>query len=261
MPKTEPNGTPSAFEVMVESSVPVSQAVAVADEADSTPMVATTWIQEPTFEAQEVQFPRLRLGQGLTPEVAEGNAKMGQWLLSGYEALDEVSVIPLMLGRTRFKRQDPSNRESPVGCQSPDGVQGYGNPGIPCKGCSFAKWKPSGLNGKNSPPDCTITYRYAVWVVEHESIAEVIFQRTSEQYAYFINNLVQRYKFGGFAIRLTSTMKANGQRRWAEPQLKLAPITPAMLAAAGNLIPGNEARWGEEPPEDAGILDAESIPF
>jgi hypothetical protein len=254
------NGAASQFETMVEGTVPPSQAMEVADDADTTPIVATTWLQEPTYEANEVQFPRLRLGQGLTPEVAEGSAKMGQWLLAGYEALDEVTIIPLMMGRTRFKRKDPANRDSPVGCQSPDGVQGYGDPGIKCKGCAFAKWKPAGQNGKNSPPDCTITYRYAAWVAEHESIAEVIFQRTSEQYAYFINNLQQRYKFGGFAIKLTSTMKSNGQRRWAEPQLKLAPVTQAMKAAAGTLIPGNEEQWDDEAPEESEVLDATSVP-
>jgi hypothetical protein len=244
---------------MVEGEVP-STAIAETAE-DQTPAIATTWIQEPTFEANEVGFQRLRLGQGLTPEVAEGNAKMGQWILSGYEALDEATVIPLMLGRTRFKRKDPANRDSPVGCQSPDGVQGYGDPGILCKGCPEAKWQPGGPNGKNLPPACTITYRYAVWVVEHETVAEVIFQRTSEQYAYFINNLVQRYKFGAFAIRLTSTIKATGTRRWAEPQLKLAPITPAMRAAAGALIPGNEASWEDEAPDDAEVIESQSVPL
>lgn len=261
MPKdTDKNGAndSSAFETMVEGTVPESQALEVVD--DQAPQVATTWTAEPTFEANEVQFPRLRLGQGLTPEVAEGSARMGQWILSGYEALDEATIIPLMVGRTRFKRKDPNDRESPVGCSSPDGVQGYGDPGIACKGCVFAKWRPGGPNGKNLPPECTLTYRYAVWVVEHESVAEVIFQKTSEQYAYFINNLQQRYGFGKFAIKLTNTMKSNGTRRWAEPQLKLAPVTPAMKAAAGNLIPGNEVSW-DEAPEDSEVLEAESVPF
>jgi hypothetical protein len=255
----EENGA-SPFEAMVDSSAPTRD-VAVPDDDSTAPMIATTWTQQPVYEANEVNFPRLRLGQGLTPEVAEGNAKMGQWLLTGYEPLDSVTVIPMMFGRTRFKRQDPANRESPVGCQSPDGVTGHGSPGGACKLCPCARWKPGGQNGKNLPPDCTLTYRYVVWVVDHETVAEMIFQRTSEQYAYFINNLEQRYKFGKFALKITSTMRTSGQRRWAEPQLKLAPVTPTMLAAAGNLIPGNEVSWESEPPEDSEVLDGQTVPF
>lgn len=262
------NGRPegdatSAFESMVGADVPADRAgaeMAVLDEPERL-QVATTWTETPEFEANEVGFPKLRLGQGLTAEVAEGNAKMGNWLLTGQEPFTEgVTVIPIMFGRTRWKRENPDDRDSKIACQSGDARIGIGNPGGDCKTCPFAKWTPGGGNGKNKPPACTLTYKYAVWVDGAEAIAEITFQKTSETYAHLINNLVQRYGFGKFAIKLTSSFRQNGNRRWAEPVVTVTRLTPSMLAAAGNLIPGNDASsdWGD--PDDAEVYEGSAVP-
>jgi hypothetical protein len=258
----------SAFESMISGDAPDQPLgggdVAVPDEPDRL-AVATQWTETPEFEANEVGFPKLRLAQGLTAEVAEGQAKMGNWLLTGTEPFTEgVTVIPIMFGRTRWKRKNPEDRDSPISCQSGDARTGIGDPGGDCKACPFAKWTPGGANGKNKPPACTLTYKYAVWVDGAEAIAEVTFQKTSETYAHLINNLVQRYGFGKFAVKLTSVNRAVGQRRWSEPQVTLTRLTPAMLEAAGSLIPGNEQAYGSGdwgvPDDAADIVDAEAIP-
>lgn len=255
VPGQEPAEEPTAFEGMVAAESPQGGDLAVQEE-DERVSVPTLWTDKPEFEAGEVGFPKLRLGQGLTPEVAEGNAKMGQWLFTGYEPLDSTVVIPIMFGRTRWKRKDPADRDSPIACQSADGKQGVGDPGGACKGCQFAKWGVRGPNGKSAPPACTITYRYVLWIVDHEAIGEVAFQRTSESYAYLINNLIKKYGFGKFALKFGSITKRGANRMWAEPQISLTKLTPDMLNAAGGLIPGNEVAWDDEAPEDAGYVDA-----
>jgi hypothetical protein len=253
----------SQFETMMGDTLPDKEggAMALPDEPERL-AVTTLWTETPEFEANEVGFPKLRLAQGLTAEVAEGNAKMGNWLLTGTEPFTEgVTVIPIMFGRTRWKRANPEDRESPIACQSGDARVGIGNPGGDCKACPFAKWQPGGANGKNKPPACTLTYKYAVYVTGAETIAEITFQKTSESYAHLINNLVQRYGFGKFAVKLTSVNKAVGQRRWAEPQVMLTRLTAEMKAAAGDLIPGNEYTsddWGE--PDDASVIEGSSVP-
>lgn len=255
----------SQFETMMGGDQPLPDRggdMAVMDEPERL-AVSTMWTETPEFEANEVGFPKLRLAQGLTAEVVERTANVGNWLLTGVEPFAEgVTVIPIMFGRTRWKRENPDDRDSKIACQSGDARLGIGNPGGDCKQCPFARWIPGGANGKNKPPACTLTYKYAVFVTGAGAIAEVTFQKTSETYAHLINNLVQRYGFGKFAVRLTSTQKQNGQRRWAEPQVMLARLTPEMLAEAGNLIPGNEyttEEWGA--PDDADILEGTSVPL
>jgi len=261
--KKEPG--PSAFESMVGAEAPLGGGDLAIPEEAAPLAVGTAWTQDPEFEAGEVGFPKLRLGQGLTPEVAERQADIGDWLLTGQTPFKSITVIPIMFSRTRSKRADPNDRESPVACQSGDAKVGVGDPGMVCKECPFSKWQPGGPNGKNRPPACVLTYRYAVWVVEGEAIAEISFQKTSEQYAYLINNLVQRYGFGKFAVKLTSTIKKGNNRIWAEPQVTLAKLTPDMLRAAGSLIPGNEYAYeGYDAPEDAAeiteIVDSQAVP-
>lgn len=220
--------------VHVPAGTSIDEALAAAEEAPVR--AATSWTDTPEFDADEVGFPRLRLGQGLTAEVAEGHAKMGQWLLSGYDVLDEVTVVPVMFSRDRAKRQDPAKRDSDIVCTSPDGKVGYGDPGGDCKTCPFSKWMTDPKTGRRTPPACQLSYHYAVWVVEHEALAEVVFTRTSEQYAHLINNLTTRFGLGKFALRLTSTVKIGPNRRWAEPQVKLVPLTPDMVEGAIGLI-------------------------
>lgn len=253
----------SAFESMISGDAPEGSAgtdMALPEDEERV-AVATDWTQTPEFEANEVGFPKLRLGQGLTPEVAEGTAKMGNWLLTGQDPFTEgVVVVPIMFGRTRWKRKDPTDRDSPIVCTSADARVGKGDPGGDCKKCPFAKWTPGGANGKNKPPVCTLTYKYAVFVDGADTVAEIVFQKTSETYAHLINNMVQRYGFGKFAVRLTSTIKRGNNRMWAEPQITLTKLTPDLQANVAQFIPGAEVEqdWGI--PDDAEVFDGEAVP-
>lgn len=215
--------------VAPNSGVGNDQQVAEYDDTASRAVSTGGWTDTPDFDQNEVGFPRLRLAQGLSPEVADGLAKMGQWLFTGYDPMDTVTIVPVMFSRTRSKRQDPTNRDSDIACESGDARVGFGDPGGDCKACPFAKWGSDPKTGRRVPPACQISYHYAAYIANVDSVGEVIFTRTSESAAQLVNNAVVRYGMGNFAFKVTSVPKQGpGGRRWAEPSLRMVPITPEM---------------------------------
>src|SRR4051812_39007637 len=59
---------------------------------------------EPEFGFEDISRPRLRLGQGLTPEVQDGEARPGDWLLTGYDPSPTVELVPIGFMRVRTLR-------------------------------------------------------------------------------------------------------------------------------------------------------------
>lgn len=241
MARTSPQPTDTApgFDsiVHVPTGSSIDEAISASEDLETagsgfTSAALTTQVM---FEPGEASFPRIRLAQGLTAEVAEGVAKMGQWLFSGYEPFDAITVVPIMLGRSRNKRENPQDRDSQIVCSSSDGVQGVGNPGRACRGCPFAAFSSDPKTGRRLAPGCVLTYTYAVWCPEVESFAEVSFSRTSEQAAHLVNNLIQLHGLGKFAVRLTSTL-IRGRNTYAVPQVRLVPLTPEIAEGAVGFI-------------------------
>lgn len=257
-PKSENGPVPSTFEQMVNSGDEAEETALAEIPDEGATSIAPIWTDDTEFEADEVGFPRLRLGQGLTPEVAEGTAKMGQWLFSGFEPLDEIVIAPIQRGKTRAKREDPKDRDSKIVCTSPDAKQGHGTPGIACKVCPFSAWK-DGPNGKRQPPECVLTYRYAVWIVNHGAIGEITFQKTAEIKAMTINNLIQSFGFGRFALKLTHSIQKGNNRIWAMPEVTLVPITEDMVDASAGLVQMPPTRIKRPP--TAEIIDVSSEPL
>lgn len=247
--QNSPSDQPSAVSgfdaiVRVPSGASVDEALTAFDEdvSGGSGMASAELSQSPSFDAGEAAFPRLRLAQGLTPEVAEGSAKMGQWLFSGYDPMNEVVVIPVMLGRARNKRENPQDRNSPIACSSSDGRIGVGNPGRACRGCPFAGFSTDPKTGRRLAPACTLTYTYACWAPGLESFVEINFSRTSEQTAHLINNLVQLHGLGRFALRLSSNIIRGTGRIYAVPQIRLERLTAEMVEGAMGLIPSPTAQ-------------------
>lgn len=224
--------------VHVPAGSSIDEAIGAAEEEllATSGMASAELTTTPVFDAGEAAFPRMRLAQGLTPEVAEGTAKMGQWLFSGYDPMDSIIVVPIMLGRARNKRENPADRNSPIACSSTDGVQGYGDPGRACRGCPFAQFTTDSRTGRRVAPACTLTYTYACWCPDVESFVEVSFSRTSEQAAHLINNLVQLHQLGKFAVRLTSNIIRGTGRIYAVPQIRLVALSADMVEGAAGFI-------------------------
>lgn len=226
----------SAFERMAQAgdgNTGEGSALAV-PEAPAIP--ATQWSETPQFQADEIGFPQLRMAQGLTAEVQSGEARPGQWLMTGSGALDAVTVVPIMFARTR-DRTEEINGSLVTLCQSPDAVHGYGNPGIECDTCPFAQWTPDEKSGKNKPPACTKNFNFVVYVAEYDTLAQVTFKRTSQRAATTINQLILRLGMKNFAVQLSSQQMRNGQRVYSMPLVRTTVMAPElrqrMLAVVG----------------------------
>lgn len=179
---------------------------------------ATQFSNEIAFEQGETAFPLLRLAQGLTKEVQNGSAALGEWVLTGYEALDSVTVIPTAIARTRVRRNPRNNSE--ILCQSPDAVKGIGEPGVECVTCPFADWTED-ARGNRYPPECAFTWNYLAWSVDHQTLVQLMLRKTQIPVSRVLNTMVQTKGFGNFAVTLGSLAQKN-----AKGQYYIATATP-----------------------------------
>jgi len=206
--KALPAPRKASFEGMVEeveeTSVPKSNLAVYSDK--------------PTMDSNDLFIPRLRLAQGLTKEVQDGEAKPGQWLVLGAEPAAEVTVIPVAMTRRRELR-DPDERT--VACRSGDSITGVGNPGGECSSCPMNQWTPT-KSGKNNPPACSFLYSYMVWVIEAETMAILEFSRTSITTGKMINTMVAQRGLGTFCAKLTSSSKQGPKGTFYSPVVSMS---------------------------------------
>jgi hypothetical protein len=182
--------------------VPPDEFIGVPEEEGGVERRAamTIYTDQPVFEQGDIFIPRLRLTQGLTKEVQDGTAKPGQWVMSGYDPMGEITVIPLQFAR----RREFVDAEFAVHCKSDDAVTGVGDPGGECAKCPMNRWE-DGPKGKRIAPKCTFIYSYIVYAVEYEATAVLEFKRTSINVGKSINTLIAQRGIRRFAITLKSS--------------------------------------------------------
>lgn len=200
--------------------------------------VGRVYEDDPDFDTNEVAMPRLRIAQGLTPEVSEGTAKPGDMLVLGYEPEKKVLFIPVMFARTR-RRGDPTDQMAMPLCQSPNGRVGIGDPGVECKLCRFARWQPPLTEGgKGVPPECVMSYSYVGYSVTHESIVEFTIRAKSKgstDAAKKLNMFVQNIGLGKFAIEVSAAPTKNAKGAiFHIPTITKVTLPPEELEAARN---------------------------
>lgn len=216
------------------------------------PAAARQYSNKPDFYNDEVSMPRLRLAQGLTPEVTNGTARPGDWLLGGQEPQKQAVVIPLMFARAMELRAVGDNRT--ILCSSPDAITGVGDPGGSCSACPMNQWGPPQRGStKNTPPACTKVFSYVVYSVTHGQVAALEFRRTGTNVAKFINQIAQMQGLGRFGIALGAQVTQNNQGSFYSPQATLAKLGEEEFKAAAAAMSGSSA-WGDEgedegPPE------------
>lgn len=181
-----------------------------------------------SFDNEDIVIPRLRLAQGLTTEVQDGSAKPGQWLLTGFEPKDELTIVPLMMARNRTLRDD----EGSVLCKSTDGLNGVGAPGGVCAVCPKNKWTEQEKGKPNLPPECTFSYAYIVYVKEFETMALVEFRRTSIQAGKTLNTMVAQRNVGNFAVKLKSAKQTGKRGTFYQIVVQPVPADADLLNAA-----------------------------
>lgn len=209
--------------------VPPDEYIGVPDEEGGIERRAamTIYTNEPTFDQGDIFIPRLRLAQGLTKEVTEGSAKPGQWVISGYDPLSEVTIIPLMFAR----RRELVDAEFTVHCKSDDAVTGVGDPGGECRVCPMNKWE-DGPKGKRIPPKCSFVYSYVVYVVEYDTTAVLEFKRTSINVGKSVNTQIAKRGIGKFAVQLKSTATQGPKGTFYVASMSAATVPDEIMRAA-----------------------------
>lgn len=173
---------------------------------------------QPTTE--DIQLPRFRLAQGLTPEVVEGIAKAGEWLIPGKPAVKNLTAVILGIRRTRAKwTMDDQKGIRQIDCSSPDAVFGHGDPGGDCNTCPMAKWTPNPKSGRNDPPACTLSYGYLMQTEEGDVGVYDASTRSANQVIGQLNAFYLQAGAGNVKITLGSQLISRGARRYYSPSL------------------------------------------
>lgn len=172
----------------------------------------------PTTE--DIQLPRIRLAQGLTPEVGDGTAKPGDWLVPGKPAQKTLTATVLGIRRTRnlWKFDEMTQMRSTV-CSSPDSITGVGEPGGDCATCPMAKWTPNPEGNGNRPPACTLIYGYLLQTPEGDIGVYDASTRSANNIIGQLNAFFLQAGGGNIEVTLGSQLISKGARRYYSPTL------------------------------------------
>lgn len=211
--------------------------------------------EETAMDSSDFFLPNLRVAQGLTPEVTQGNAKPGQWLLMGIDPQSSIVAVPLKMTKSQELRDKDTNTTI---CSSPDSVYGIGTPGGECAKCPMNQWTPGGPNGKNNPPSCVFKYSFLLFVFTEDAqgnlspVGPALFhaKRTSIQTGKVLNTFAMMNKgWGKFAVRFTSANVQDGKKSYAKPIVNLIRIKPEDMKIAsemGELLSSGNVSFTED---------------
>jgi hypothetical protein len=185
------------------------------------------------FSPEDVFIPNLRLAQGLSAEVQDGSAKPGEWLVTGFEPVDEVTVVPLMFGKARELRDEDDR--SVILCRSNDSIVGIGNPGGTCVDCPLSQWGEK-RDGTRVPPKCNFQYKYLVYSVEHETLATLSFSKTALRAGKVMNTSVAKFGLANIVILLKSESKKGPNGTFHSPTVVPQKADPKVLDVARSAL-------------------------
>lgn len=159
-------------------------------------------------ETTTADLPRVRLAQGLTPEVLEGIVQPGTWILPGGNTAQELRGRVVGVRRTRaLWHRDGAT--ATVVCRSSDGVTGTGTPGGSCAECPMAQWT-------DAPPACTLSYEYLLLL--HDTGVPVVVQMSTRSAGATIRALNMAIRaHGQVTVALKSQLVTKGSRRYYIP--------------------------------------------
>lgn len=199
---------------LVDEMMPNDNLPAVAND-DAMVIPRVRYKKTQTIDPSTIRPNFLRLAQGLTKEVADGDAKMGDFLVEGYAPVQSLDIVPFAAQKIRTYKPD---RNAPPQCQAPDGDYGYGDPGGECAKCPLSHWGPRDpKTGKGTPPPCAEAIMVRAYSLTHQCLLDISFRNKEQRSGSFIAQQALTRGFGNFAVRLTSTMTNNTQGRWSIP--------------------------------------------
>jgi hypothetical protein len=199
-------------------------------EAEPQNQGAAVWSDTVDLGADKLQIPFIVLAQGLTKAVLDDKAKMGQFIVTGYDPVNEVILVPLKFGVSRNYSERNEANELVTACYSPTGVE-HGialtpeGPGIACGDCPLKDWQPTDrvVNGRkiNDPPPCKESYDFLVWSETHETLARIGFRSTGLKAGRLLATLGKTKGLAKFAVSLTATKKTAKGYTFAVPEVTI----------------------------------------
>lgn len=236
---------PAKFEDLPDDEQTVeSRALVTTEEPGDVDLTSRVYTSDAEFDRDDTMIPRLRLAQQLTPEVTNGDAEGGQWVLVGGEPVDDVIVVPISWGKSRELRE-----EDDVVCSSNDAKTGRGQYGVGSKvnpdglcdevHCPMAQWTENAKTGKNNKPKCALIYSYVAWDETHQALVAIDMKSTATNAAKLMNTIVRaKGGFGKVAVKLGSSASKNAKGQpFFIPTVAIAKVDPEVLETAQALMP------------------------
>lgn len=167
---------------------------------------------------------QLRLAQGLTQEVTERKASIGQYVLANFPAADTVTLVPFDTQPIRVYK--PERTKPPV-CNAPTGKFGFGTPGGTCSECPLSHWTDyDPVTGKSKPPACKEGVVMRAYSCTHRTLVDYAFMSTQTKMAAFIDSQMISYGKGNFAIEMGSSDQKNNKGAWVIPSIEMLDSIP-----------------------------------
>lgn len=221
-----------SFDGMLNDDEPETDEAPIVETGVSANTAMSIYSTSVEMEREDILIPRLRLAQGLTAEVQNGTAKPGMWVMTGAEAQQDLTVVPIMF----TKRRELTDENFTILCRSNDAKVGEGDPGGVCSTCPMSQWREGGKNGKNRPPECTFIYSYVVFVAEHNAPAILEFKRTGIQQGKLLNTMSAQRGLGNFAVKLSSVSNQGAKGAYYTPAVQPVTVHPDILRTAREFL-------------------------
>jgi hypothetical protein len=198
-------------------------------ETEEDLQVGAIWSDTVNIAPEKLSIPYLTLVQANSKAVANEQAKMGQWLLEGFDGLNTVTIVPLKFGESR-RYSIEKDKQLVTACYAPTGgnhgiAKEPEGPGMLCADCPLSKWTPSdkiGADGKpkNNPPLCKESYDFVAFSMEHQLPVKLNFRSTGVKAGKLLALIAQAKGLGNFAAELSSK-KETGNYVYAVPVVKV----------------------------------------
>lgn len=184
----------------------------------------TVFTKDAALDPNKIQVSQLRVAQGMTQEVKERQASIGQFVLTNFPAYDTVTVVPLGAQDIRQFKPDP---KKPPMCQAPTGDFGFGNPGGECSLCPLSRW--GDLNeatGKSTPPACKEGVTVRSYSLTHRCMVDYVFLAGERSKGAFIQQQAMSFGWSGFALEMSTMEKSNPKGSWLVTNIKMLEEVP-----------------------------------
>lgn len=195
------------------ATIEPEEQLATANEAAS---ISTMYSLNVTPE--DIKMPVIKLMQGISPMVMEGEARAGEWVIERKPS-KTITVTVHGIARTQ-KRRIRDGDQTNVVCtaHAPLGqrLQGVGDPGLACANCEFSKWWEDDA-GNRKPPLCTEGYEMLV-ETQGGKFALMQFERTALTAGKEVCTIVAQNGGRPTSVTFSSELTQRGSNRYYTPK-------------------------------------------